>query len=152
MSSISEEKQKVIDGLMNYSLRPYAEANGIPLNELILQLYEYHNNVLVEQYKTRQMEYSSDDEETKLLLKIEQNQPVSFGPNGLSNRTPKPQEFSTVGDSGELIEIELCADSGACDSVMPKEGACARIPIVPSAQSQRGMEYKVANAQIKPCL
>ena len=64
MSSISEEKQKVIDGLMNYSLRPYAEANGIPLNELILQLYEYHNNVLVEQYKTRQMEYSSDDEET----------------------------------------------------------------------------------------
>ena len=64
MSSIPEEKQKIIDGLMNYSLRPYAEANGIPLNDLILQLYEYHNNVLVEQYKKGQIEEISDNEET----------------------------------------------------------------------------------------
>ena len=60
--------------------------------------------------------------------------------------------MSTVGDPDEWSELELSADSGACDSVMPKEGACAQIPIVPSAQSQRAMEYEVANAQAIPCL
>ena len=92
MSSISEEKQKVIDGLMNYSLRPYAEANGISLNDLILQLYEYHNNVLVDQYKTIQMEDSSDDEEAQ------QAEPVKRGrgrPPGKKN-IPKNNIQETV--------------------------------------------------------
>ena len=40
--------------------------------------------------------------------------------------------------------MELCADSGACHSVMPKDGACAEIPIAPLAHCQRGMEYEVA--------
>ena len=47
----------------------------------------------------------------------------------------------------------LCGLRGMrLDSVMPKDGACARIPIVPSAQCQRGMEYEVANAQTIPCV
>ena len=57
-----------------------------------------------------------------------------------------------MGDPDGWIGMELCADSGACDPVMPKEDACARISRVPSAQSQRGMEYKVANAQTISCL
>ena len=77
---------------------------------------------------------------------------MSFGPNGLSILTPKPQGLSTIADSDECIEIELCAVSGACDSVVPKEVACARISVVPSAQSQRGMEYESASAQTMPCL
>ena len=52
---------------------------------------------------------------------------------------------------GEWTEIELTADTGACDSVMPMI-LCPDIPIVPSPQSQRGMEYEVANAATIPCL
>ena len=47
--------------------------------------------------KARRDYYSSDDGEKELLQKIEQNQPVSSGPNGLSTLTPKPQGLSTVG-------------------------------------------------------
>ena len=81
---------------------------------------------------------------------IEQHRPVSSGHNALSLSTRKPQELSAVCDPDVWIEMKRCADSGACDSLMPKNGACARIPIVPSAQLQRGMEYDVANAQTIP--
>ena len=46
----------------------------------------------------------------------------------------------------EWMEVELTTDTGACDTVIPK-GMCSIIPIVPSAQSERGMEYEVANGQ-----
>ena len=59
--------------------------------------------------------------------------------------------MSTVGDPDEWIEMELCADSGACDSVMPQDGACARVPIAPPFRSHRGIEYEAANAQTIPC-
>ena len=102
--------------------------------------------------KARRDYDSSEDGGKQLPDMIGLQQPVSFGPNGLSISTPKPQGLSTVGDPDERIEMELCADSQACDSMMPKDGACARIPIVPLAQSQRGMEYELANAQAIPCV
>ena len=46
----------------------------------------------------------------------------------------------------DWIEVELTADTGACDTVIPKS-MCSIIPIVPSEQSKRGMEYEVANGQ-----
>ena len=48
-------------------------------------------------------------------------------------------------------EIEMTADSGACDTVIP-EGMCSFIPIIPSEQSRRKMEYEVANGQSLPNL
>ena len=47
--------------------------------------------------------------------------------------------------------IEMTADTGACDTVIPKK-MCEHIPIVPSLQSMREMEYEVANGQSIPNL
>ena len=48
--------------------------------------------------------------------------------------------------------IDLTADSGACDSVMPRTGPCQMMQVYPSMQSERGLQYEVANAQTIPCL
>ena len=52
--------------------------------------------------------------------------------------------LSAVNGGDEWIEHELTADSGACDTVIPR-GIAESIPIMPSLASMRGMEYKVAN-------
>ena len=59
--------------------------------------------------------------------------------------------LSAVGDSDGWVELELTADSGACDTVIPKSFA-ESIPIMPSLASLRGMEYEVANGQSIPNL
>ena len=59
--------------------------------------------------------------------------------------------FSAIGDDDGWIEIELTADSGACDTVIPRKTA-ESIPILPSLASLRGMEYEVANGQSIPNL
>ena len=46
----------------------------------------------------------------------------------------------------------MTADTGACDTVPPKDGPLSSIAIVPSLQSERGMLYEVANKQAIPCL
>ena len=51
----------------------------------------------------------------------------------------------------EWYEVELTADTGACDTVVPKL-ICPGIPITPSVQSLRGMEYVVATGQSIPNL
>ena len=51
----------------------------------------------------------------------------------------------------EWIEVELTADTGACDTVIPKD-LCPSIPIMASLQSLRGMEYEVANGESIPNL
>ena len=51
----------------------------------------------------------------------------------------------------EWIEIELTADTGACDTVIPKS-MCSSIPIVQSIQSLHKMEYEVANGASIPNL
>ena len=45
----------------------------------------------------------------------------------------------------------MTADSGACDAVIPKS-MCPGIPIMPSFQSLRKMEYEVANGESIPNL
>ena len=50
------------------------------------------------------------------------------------------------------IQVEPTADTGACDSVIPKAGPCAHIKIHPSAQSETGMSYEVANPETIPKL
>ena len=51
----------------------------------------------------------------------------------------------------EWYEVELTADTGACDIVIPKD-MCPGIPIVPSFQSINGMEYEVATGETIPNL
>ena len=50
------------------------------------------------------------------------------------------------------IEVEFTADTGACDTVVPKDGPLSSIAIVPSPSSERGLLYEVANKQTIPCL
>ena len=54
-------------------------------------------------------------------------------------------------DSGEWVEVELCADTGACDTVMPRK-MCTKIPIQPSIQSINLIEYDVASGETIPNL
>ena len=51
----------------------------------------------------------------------------------------------------EWYEVELTADTGACDTVIPKT-MCPGIPVVPSFQSINGMEYEVATGETIPNL
>ena len=74
--------------------------------------------------------------------------------NGLSVMTKKssaPASLSTVGD-GQWIRIDLTADTGACDSVMPKSGPWEGIKVTPSEMSKVEGEYEVANAESLPNL
>ena len=48
-------------------------------------------------------------------------------------------------------EVELTADTCACDSVVPKH-MCPGIPITLPVQSLRGMEYEVATGESIPNL
>ena len=52
---------------------------------------------------------------------------------------------------GEWIEVELCADTGACDTVIPRK-LCESIPIQPSLQSLKCMVYEVADGHTIPNL
>jgi hypothetical protein len=54
-------------------------------------------------------------------------------------------------EEGEWIEVELCADTGACDTVIPRK-TCESIPIQPSLQSMQCMEYEVADGHTIPNL
>ena len=64
-----------------------------------------------------------------------------------------PQCLSPVSKSFDgWIELELTADTGACDTVVPREGPLSHISIVPSVQSERGLLYEVANNQTIPNL
>ena len=63
----------------------------------------------------------------------------------------KMGDLSAMDGNDGWIEIELTADSGACDTVIPRTMA-ESIPIVPSLASLRGMEYEVANGASIPNL
>ena len=52
MASISTETDPIIEGIMNFSLKPYAEVHNISLKELVFKLYEYHQGVLMEELDT----------------------------------------------------------------------------------------------------
>ena len=54
-------------------------------------------------------------------------------------------QFNAV-TSREWFQIDMCVDSGACETVMPIE-MCEGIPITPSAASIAKQEYEVANGQ-----
>ena len=83
---------------------------------------------------------------------------------GMKGRSLSPLDFddkskalmqgslsSAAEAEGEWIEVELTADTGACDTVIPKM-MCPGIPIVASQQSILGLAYEVANGASIPNL
>ena len=77
-------------------------------------------------------------------------------PSGLCafDYTEEPKAMlHAAGDAseGEWIEVALCADTGACDTVIPRE-TCASIVIQSSLPSMQCMEYEVANGHTIPNL
>jgi len=113
----------------------------------------------------------SDDGQAELLRRIQLESgptsttaPRSWGRSGTSAAGLSPLDYtqaskamiekgslSAVGNEEEWIEVELTADSGACDTVIPRTTA-EGIPIMPSLASLRGMEYEVANGHTIPNL
>ena len=61
--------------------------------------------------------------------------------------------LSSAGAAGESewVEVELTADTGACDTVMPRSMA-THIPIQPSLQSLKSMSYEIADGNTIPNL
>ena len=51
----------------------------------------------------------------------------------------------------EWVMIDVIADSGACETVLPK-GLCANIALKESAASKAGVEYEVASGKAVPNL
>ena len=112
----------------------------------------------------------SDAGQTELLRRIqdESKPPTTSSPWGRSTSTSAAilsvfdytdeskamigrGSLSAIGGENDWTEIELTADSGACDTVIPRKTAEA-IPIVPFLASLRGMEYEVANGESIPNL
>ena len=102
--------------------------------------------------------WMSEAGQQELLQKIDsRNQQPSD--NGLSvfdySAETKKAMLSSAGavtsGGGGWIQVEFCADTGACDTVMPRT-LCGDIPITPSLQSLNFMEYEVANGHCIPNL
>ena len=101
--------------------------------------------------------WDSEAGQTELLRMIDdRNQrPPPSGLNVMDYTEQSKAMLSSTGvhnaEEEEWIEVELCAHTGACDTVMPKS-MCPRIPIRPSLQSLSMMEYEVADGRAIPNL
>ena len=140
-------------------------------NSQVLDNLQKASNAM--QGKTRNEYWLTDEGQSDILRRIHgRSRPppstsaygtsTSIGPATSSTLSPldytlaskamlENKSLSAVNGKEEWIEIELAADSGACDTVIPRSMAEA-IPIMPSLASLRGMEYEVANGQSIPNL
>ena len=66
-------------------------------------------------------------------------------------RRIKNGQVCSFGSSDEWTELEICIDSGACETVM-QATLCTGIGVVESIQSREGVEYEVANGHTLPNL
>ena len=91
MASISTETDPIIEGIMNFSLKPYAEVHNISLKELVFKLYEYHQGVLMEELDT----ISNSESESKPIIintKSCEPKPKKRGrPPGSKNKSNKAE-------------------------------------------------------------
>ena len=97
--------------------------------------------------------WMSDEAQSELLRRIDTRakKPVSslslFDYSSDAKAMLSSAAFTNDGD--EWIEVELTADTGACDTVMPRPMAQC-IPIQPSLQSLSSMIYEVADGNKIP--
>ena len=98
-------------------------------------------------------DYLLTDAGQKELLSQIQDQEKANAVRGMSPLTIAGSSLMPVSPENldEWEEVELYADPGACDNVMPRKMG-ERIPIVPSEQSKQNVLYEVANSQTIPNL
>ena len=130
-------------------------------NIQILKELEETAKILDMQQKTKY--WMSDDGQAELLRRIDHNSASppgskdqrwakSTGVRSSLNVFDYTEESKALlcstgaaaADGEEWVEVELTADTGACDTVIPK-AMCPHIPIQPSLQSLRCLEYEVAS-------
>ena len=90
-------------------------------------------------------------EELMTMIERRDARPSSNQSGSLPYATAAAQGLSEISQD-RWIQIELTADTGACDSVIPKAVPCAHTKIHPSAQSESGMSYEVASSETIPSL
>ena len=95
----------------------------------------------------------SDDGQDELVRRIEERskKPETLAMLDYNADTKAMLSSASTSDVEEWIEVELTADTGACDTVMPRSMA-QHIPIQPSAQSLSSMMYEVADGNEIPNL
>jgi hypothetical protein len=98
----------------------------------------------------------TDAGQTELLRRIDKrSKPPSAGGLCVFDYTQESKAMLSaagpVSQGEEWFELEMTADTGACDTVMPKKMA-EHILIQPSLQSLRSMEYEVADGRGIPNL
>ena len=117
-------------------------------------IFSTHEAILTSLRRTGEINKSNQKseywmgEEGQAIL-VEKLNDKAGPPTGLCafDYTAEPKALLyAAGDAaeGEWIELELCADTGACDTVIPRK-LCESIPIQPSLQSLKCMEYGFAN-------
>jgi hypothetical protein len=100
MASISTETDPIIKGIMNFSLKPYAEVHNISLKELVFKLYEYHQGVLMEELDTSSNipQIESKPEKMSINTKSCEPKPKKRGrPPGSKNKNNKTEPIVPSG-------------------------------------------------------
>ena len=100
MAKVSSDTDKMIEGLMKYSLRPYAQVNNISVDELVIQLYKYHHALLDDKYRDFDFDFGSEVETKTTEKEKEENanklvEPKKKGrgrPPGAKNKKVKSKE------------------------------------------------------------
>ena len=119
-------------------------------------LQNIQNLAKIEAQQKRSDYWTSDEGQSELLRMIdERSKPPGKGSLSALDYTQESKAMlsaaSPANQEEEWYELEMTADTGACDTVMPKEMA-SHIPIQPSLQSLRSMQYEVADGTQIPNL
>ena len=124
-------------------------------SKLILQALRRAGDI-IEKHQQNADYWTSDAGQAELLRKIDERSRRP-SPNSLNifDYSQESKAFlssaTAASDGEEWIEVEMCADTGACDTVMPRS-LCPKIPIRPSLQSLNMMMYEVADGKEIPNL
>jgi len=94
MASISTETDPIIEGIMNFSLKPYAEVHNISLKELVFKLYEFHQGVLMEELDTISNIPQIESKPIKMIINTKPGEPTPKKrgrPPGSKNKSNKDE-------------------------------------------------------------
>ena len=127
-------------------------------SKMILQALRRAGDILEKKQQSADY-WTSEAGQAELLRKIDERNrrpsPASPASLNIFDFTTESKAFlnsaSAAHGEEEWIQVELCADTGACDTVMPRL-LCPTIPIRPSLQSLSMMMYEVADGKEIPNL
>ena len=146
-----KSRQRELDELMKAIPNILENADKMS-NQTILDALKQADRLLK---SIKRSEYwTSDEGQAELMKRIndQSERPQSSPLCPLDWTESTKAMLSSAGTvEDEWVEVELCADTGACDTVMPRK-ICTGIPITPSLQSLKGMEYEVADGNTIPNL